>query len=222
MITEVQSTKSQAISSTSGSQGAQTAAATKEQFLQLLVTQLQHQDPLNPMDAKEFTAQLAQFSLLEQALETNKQLRTLALYEASANNARAVGLIGKEIVAQGDQVTVGEQGAGSIHFRLFSDGAQSQVYLYDSSGRLVRTMDLGPLAAGDQSIPWDGKDQQGRSLPAGTYRVEVSVKDSKGKSVEVEQYLRGRATSASFREGTTSLLVNGVTVPLGSILEVLG
>jgi flagellar basal-body rod modification protein FlgD len=198
------------------------ASATKEQFLQLLVAQLQHQDPLNPMDAKEFTAQLAQFSLVEQALETNQQLKTLNLYEASANNARAVNLIGKEILAQSDKVAVNEAGAGPICFKLLGESAQTQLYVYDSSGKLVRTLDLGRRSAGEQFIAWDALDQQGRTLPYGTYSFQVTAKDTKGKSVDVEQYLRGRAEGATFREGVTSLLVNGIPVPLGSILEVKG
>src|SRR4030042_1574536 len=77
-------------------------AAPMDQFLKLLVTQLQHQDPLNPMEAREFATQLAQFSQLEQAFQTNQHLKNLSLYEASSNNAQAIGLIGKEVVARGD------------------------------------------------------------------------------------------------------------------------
>jgi flagellar basal-body rod modification protein FlgD len=198
------------------------AGAAKEQFLQLLVAQLQHQDPLNPMDAKELTAQLALFSLVEQALETNQQLKTLNLYEASANNARAVNLIGKEILAQGDKVAVGETGAAPLCFKLLGESAQTQIHVYDSSGKLVRTLDLGRRSAGEQSVAWDGLDQQGGTLPYGTYSFQVMARDTKGKSVDVEQYLKGRADAATFREGVTSVLVNGNPVPLGSILEVKG
>lgn len=221
MITSIQRQGPEA-SSGSASQTTAGAAATKEQFLKLLVTQLQHQDPLNPMDAKEFTAQLAQFSLLEQALRTNQQLETLNLYEASANNARAVGLIGKEVVALGDKVTIGEQGTGTMYFRLPTDSSKSQVHIFDASGRLVRTLEVGSLSAGDQYLTWDGKDQLGKALPAGAYNVQVVAKDVRGNEIQVEQYLRGRASSATFREGVTALSVNGIPVPLGKILEVHG
>ncbi|MEJ5377218.1 MAG: flagellar hook assembly protein FlgD [bacterium] len=220
MITSVTLNKSpeKASGNTSSSQ----ANATKEQFLRLLVAQLQHQDPLNPMDAMQFTSQLAQFSIVEQALETNEQLKTLNLYEASANNARAVNLIGKEILAQGDKLNIGDSGVGQLCFRLLGESAQTQAYVYDSTGRLVRTLDLGKRAAGEHSISWDGLDQQGKALGYGTYSFQVVARDVKGQMVEVEQYLRGRAQAATFKEGVTSLLVNGVVVPLGSILEVRG
>jgi len=221
VITSVASTTNSPEKASQSASSSQ-AGATKEQFLRLLVAQLQHQDPLNPMDAMQFTAQLAQFSLVEQALETNQQLKTLNLYEASANNARAVNLIGREILAQGDKLRISESGVGQLSFRLLGESAQTQVYVYDSSGRLVRTLELGKRASGEHSIAWDGLDQQGRALGLGTYSFQVAAKDVKGKSVEVEQYLKGRAEAATFKEGVTSLLVNGVMVPLGSILEVRG
>ncbi len=220
MITSV--TLNRSPEKTSGNTNSSQANATKEQFLRLLVAQLQHQDPLNPMDAMQFTSQLAQFSIVEQALETNEQLKTLNLYEASANNARAVNLIGKEIMAQGDKLSISDSGVGQLCFRLLGESAQTQAYIYDSTGRLVRTLDLGKRAQGEHSIFWDGLDQQGRALGYGTYSFQVAAKDVKGQMVEVEQYLRGRAQAATFKEGVTSLLVNGVVVPLGSILEVRG
>ncbi len=220
MITSV--TLNRSPEKTSGNTSSSQANATKEQFLRLLVAQLQHQDPLNPMDAMQFTSQLAQFSIVEQALETNEQLKTLNLYEASANNARAVNLIGKEILAQGDKLSISDSGVGQLCFRLLGESAQTQAYIYDSTGRLVRTLDLGKRAQGEHSIFWDGLDQQGRALGYGTYSFQVAAKDVKGQMVEVEQYLRGRAQAATFKEGVTSLLVNGVVVPLGSILEVRG
>jgi flagellar basal-body rod modification protein FlgD len=223
MVTQVQSQ----IPTTGSNPGTQEdsrrqVSATKEEFLLLLVTQLQHQDPLNPMEAREFTAQLAQFSLLEQALQTNEYLKALSLYEASANNARAVDLLGKEIVAKGDQVFLGEDGKASLYFRLAQQASATNIYIYDSTGRIVRVIEAGALPAGDNSVTWDGRDHSGGPLPPGAYRVEVKAKDTKGQEISVEQYLRGKASSASFKEGATSLLVDGIPVPLGSILEVHG
>lgn len=197
-------------------------SATKEEFLLLLVTQLQHQDPLNPMEAREFTAQLAQFSLLEQALQTNEYLKTLSLYEASANNARAVNLIGKEIMAAGDQVSLSQDGTGRIYFNLSKDSARTQVFIYDPSGRLIRVIEGGGLQAGDHIVSWDGKDQAGNVMPPGAYTFQVKAKDPKGTDIEVKQFIRGKATGASFKDRATSLIVEGVPVVLGSILEVRG
>jgi flagellar basal-body rod modification protein FlgD len=208
--------------SSTASQSSGTTTSPKDQFLRLLVTQLQHQDPLKPMEAQEFTAQLAQFSAVEQAIQTNELLKTLTLYGASSNNAQAAGLIGKEITATGNSVILGDQGTASIGFCLKGDAAQTQVNLYDASGKLVRAILMGSLKTGDQTLSWDGKDQGGRVLANGTYRVEVLAQDAKGKAVEVEQYLRGRVESALFQNNSTQVVVGGVSVPLGNILEVRG
>src|SRR5512143_1369392 len=103
------------ISAATGTSASSTIAAAskamgKDAFLKLLITQLQHQDPLNPADSTEFTSQLAQFSSLEQLSNVNDNLTTLKLYQASINNAQAVSFIGKDIVAKGKtlQVTSGQ------------------------------------------------------------------------------------------------------------------
>jgi flagellar basal-body rod modification protein FlgD len=193
-----------------------------DQFLKLLVTQLQHQDPLNPMEAREFATQLAQFSQLEQAFQTNQHLKNLSLYEASSNNAQAIGLIGKEVVARGDSAVLGDQGTAQVSFRLKGDAVQTEVFLYDAAGKLVRTLPLGPKGSGDQAITWDGKDQLGRVLPKGTYRFEVVAKDAKGVLLEADLYVRGRVESTLFKDGQTSVMVNGVLVPVGNVVEVRG
>jgi flagellar basal-body rod modification protein FlgD len=190
-----------------------------EQFLRLLVTQLQHQDPLKPMEAREFTTQLAQFSMLEQAFQTNQHLKTLSLYEASANNAMATSFIGREVTALGDSVLLAEGGA-PVAFRLKGDAVRTDVLLLDASGKVVRSLALGRKSAGEQTLIWDGKDQHGRLLPAGTYRFEVVAQDARGAAVEVDRYLRGRVTSTLFRDGQTSVMINGITVPAGNVLEV--
>ncbi|MBW1702547.1 MAG: flagellar hook assembly protein FlgD, partial [Deltaproteobacteria bacterium] len=80
----------------------------KDAFLNLLVTQLRHQDPLSPMESTQFTAQLAQFSSLEQLSSVNENLGILRIYQASINNSQAVGFIGKTVKASGDSVYLTE------------------------------------------------------------------------------------------------------------------
>ncbi|MBU8911758.1 MAG: flagellar hook assembly protein FlgD, partial [Desulfobacterales bacterium] len=86
------------IGSSSGSLQTLTSSTMgKDDFLKMMIAQLQHQDPLNPLDGTDFTAQLAQFSSLEQLSNMNTQLETLGLYQSSLNNAQSISLIGKEI-----------------------------------------------------------------------------------------------------------------------------
>lgn len=199
-----------------------TASSLKEQFLHLLVTQLQHQDPLKPMEAKELTAQLAQFSLLEQAIDTNQALKTLSLYEASANNARAAGLIGKEIQGSCNGLVLGETGSSSIYFTLPVPTLETRINIYDSSGRLVQSLNAGAKAAGSHSLVWDGKDSLGRQMAYGTYHVEVLGKGVNGEGVQASLYQEGKVEAVRFQDGIPYLLVEGVPVPLSDVMEVRG
>ncbi len=211
----------QAQTGTKGASG-KSSPSLKEQFLHLLVTQLQHQDPLKPMEAKELTAQLAQFSLLEQAIDTNQALKTLSLYEASANNARAAGLIGKEVQASSNGLILGETASSPIYFTLPVSTLETRITVYDSSGRLIQSFTAGGKAAGSHSWIWDGKDSSGRQMPCGTYRVEVQGKGVDGKDVQASLYRDGKVEAVRFQDGIPYLVVQGVPIPLSDVLEVRG
>jgi flagellar basal-body rod modification protein FlgD len=189
-------------------------------FLKLLIAQLQHQDPLNPLDSREFTSQLAQFSALEEAIKTNRLLETLALYEASANNARALGLIGREVVAGGDTFHLSEGKGSYLSFTLDGPTAETRLRIYDSGNRLVREVELGPMESGYHVWEWNGRDGNGNLLPQGQYRFEVIGMDLYGEAVGVSLSIRGIVDAVRFEDGRTMLLVNGIPVALNEIIEV--
>jgi len=191
-----------------------------DNFLRLLLTQLQHQDPMNPMEAREFTSQLAQLSMVEQAIQTNEALKTLNLYQESANNTRALNLIGKEVRASGDQISTGDGGSSEVRFRLDEPVATTDVFLYDPVGRLIRSIPLGPKGAGEHSWTWDGKDQTGQFVPPGTYRVEIVTTDVRGDSFKQDLMVQGTVEAVQFAGGEAVLLVSGVPLSMGDILEV--
>lgn len=194
----------------------------KEEFLRLLLAQLQNQDPLNPLDAKDFTAQLATFSLVEQALKTNQVLESLALYQASSHNAQVLSLLGREVTIRGDGIRVEEGRATPVRFRLMGDAQQVRMILRNSTGDVVRRVDLGPRPQGEHGWTWDALDQEGLLVPDGLYTVEVAAKDITGAPVECELQREGRVEAVLFREGTAHLVVEGMEVELGDILEVKG
>jgi flagellar basal-body rod modification protein FlgD len=204
----------------SGNMGLNTTSAMTNQFLTLLLAQLQNQDPMNPMEAREFTSQLTQLSLLEQTIHTNQSLDTLNLYQESANNTRAVSLIGKEVLARADTVYMGGEGGGTMRFSLDVPTATTDVFVYDSLGRLVRSASLGPKGAGEHSWVWDGRNQMGQLVPQGTYTLEVVGKDAYGDTINPELTMQGRVQAVQFRDGDTTLMVSGVPISLGDILEV--
>jgi len=201
-----------------------TAAASKsmdkEAFLTLLITQLQHQDPLNPADSTEFTGQLAQFSSLEQLSNVNENLNVLRLYQASINNAQAVSFIGKEIVANGNTLEMKSGQPAACEFELGSAAQRLVVSIYDAAGNFVSDIQLTASAAGKQSITWDGRDYNGNRVVDGTYTFEVQAEAANGEKVEVTTHSKGTVTGVTFEDGVTYLIVGDSRIALGDVIQV--
>ncbi|HLV68433.1 MAG TPA: flagellar hook assembly protein FlgD [Polyangiaceae bacterium] len=197
-------------------------ALDREAFLKLLVAQLEYQDPLKPQDSKEFIAELAQFSSLEQAMGINDRLDLLAAQSRGLQNAEIVGMVGKQATVRGSLIT--SDGSGSpvtVAFTLDAPSATTRITLRDANGRVVRTFDLGEQAAGTVRVTWDGRDDSGLVQPAGTYAVSVAAEDADGAPVLVSQETTGRVESVSFDKGYPVLhLDNGTFVPVSDLLRV--
>lgn len=213
-----------AIDSTTGpsaaSSGSETQIMGKEDFLKLLLAQLENQDPLDPTDSVEFTAQLAQFSSLEQLGNVNENLEKLELYQASINNSQAVSFIGKEIVARGNGVTVAGGQPVALQFDLPADAGTVTLSIYDANGEFVRTYDASNLSAGRHSINWDAKDMNANQLPDGTYRFELMAEDHEGQPMTVTTYANGTVTGVNFSENTTYLVTDERKIPVGEVIQV--
>jgi flagellar basal-body rod modification protein FlgD len=194
----------------------------KEDFLKLLVTQLQYQDPLNPAESTEFTAQLAQFSSLEQLTNVNENLEYLQLYQASINNAQAVDFIGKTVIANGNNVSVSDGVSENIAIELPEDAADVTISVYDASGELIATIEAGPLDEGKQTITWNAEDQEGNTVSDGDYTFEVGAVDSEGNVVEVSSFNKAVITGVTFENGTAYLMAGDRRIPMGDVVEVLG
>ena len=193
----------------------------KDDFLNLLVTQLQHQDPLSPMDSAEFTSQLAQFSSLEQMSNVNTNLEVLQLYQASINNSQAVGFIGKTIKALGSSIGVTDGVADQIHFELAENASSVIAHIYDSHKNLVKTIQPGGLNAGAQGVEWDATDNDGNKVPDGTYTFEVIATDTDANQVSATTLITASVSGVSFKDGTTYLLAGNQEIPIGSVFEVM-
>ena len=194
----------------------------KDAFLKLLVTQLQHQDPLNPMESVEFTGQLAQFSSLEQLTSLNESFSGISSALMAQNNYQAINLVGKDIKALGDTLSIVDGSSTKGIYSLEDTAASVKIHIYDEDGTLVRTMDVGTQDAGDHDVEWDGLDQRGRTLPDGEYTYEVSAEDSEGSAVYVAQQISGRVTGVTFdQNGTPWLILNKIKVNLGNVIEIL-
>jgi flagellar basal-body rod modification protein FlgD len=192
----------------------------KDDFLNLLITQLQHQDPLNPAESTEFTAQLAQFSSLEQLNNINDNLKNMALFQNAVTNSQAVSFIGKEITASGNTLQLKEGQAAECHFELTASAALAAISVYDAGGGFVKAFETGPLPAGRQTAVWDGTDRNGNPVLPGIYRFEVQAVDGDNQSLVVTPLISSVVTGVSLKNQTADLITDLGTIAIADVIDV--
>ena len=206
-----------------GSMGGPGGQMGKTEFLQMLVAQLRHQDPMNPMDGQQFAAQLAQFSSVEQLVNLNDKLdlqaeSAAALVYASNNNV-ALATLGKPVVAVGNQVahTAGQDTRVSVV--VGTGGGRGTLKMYNAAGTMVGERDLGMLSAGRQELAL-GSAAQG--LPTAAYTYSVEVRDPKDRSVPVTTLTRGTVDGVRYGAEGAMLTAGPLQIFVGDVMEVGG
>ncbi|TVR78065.1 MAG: flagellar hook assembly protein FlgD [Rhodospirillales bacterium] len=205
-------------------QGTQSAAKQEQlqddlnRFLTLLITQLQHQDPLDPMDANEFTAQLVQFASVEQQIYQNANLEKLLKVQENSQVAAMVNYLGTWAEVTGKHLVL-EDGAAEATYTLNANAADTTIAVKDAFGRVV-FVTAGETTAGRHTFTWSGRDGNGNRLPDGNYTVEVASRNREGRLLEVAQTGFGRITGAAADGGRVSLLLGDAPVPMEEILSV--
>lgn len=192
----------------------------KDDFLTLLVAQLKHQDPLNPSESTEFTAQLAQFSSLEQLQNIDSTLNGFEVYQSTLNNIQSSGFIGKTVTATGSMFGVNDGSPDPIRFDLANDADSVYVQVYDNYGSFVTDIQAGARPAGEQQVTWNGRDSNGTTVADGPYTFSVMAMNADGTIVSSTSYTTGIVSGVDYKSGATNLLINGHEVPISSVIRI--
>jgi flagellar basal-body rod modification protein FlgD len=191
----------------------------KEDFLRLLVTQLRHQDPLEPLQAQDFASQLAQFTALEQQIQTNElleeQIRLRGASALDAQNSVAIGLIGNQVVIEGDQLSLSGTDSDAA-FVATTGPARLTVRVTDGSGTVVAEVGATVSTAGVNRVDL-GDSTEG--LPAGAYRVSVEVV-SAADGVQAKALGSGVVTGVRWGDSGPMLVVGDREVMLSEVLQI--
>lgn len=193
---------------------------TRDDFLRLLVAQLQHQDPLNPMENQEFVAELATFSALEQQTNQTELLKQLIAAQQGDLNSQALSMIGRDVVAATDSF---DYRTGEEPTFLFEapEAGEVVVTITSEAGTIVRTDRVVVPSPGAHSYAFDGKSENGSELAPGRYTISIgSGMDAEGNRFEYPVYLTGQVTEVRFDNGKPVLTIDGQTVALSDVLAV--
>ncbi|KAK1548148.1 hypothetical protein Q3G72_001911 [Acer saccharum] len=205
------------------SPSASNAAAAKEQFLSLLVAQISHQNPMKPMDDKDLITQLAQFSSVEQAIETNTRLGALQESQAAASRINMASLVGKEGIAQTNMLHI-ENGKtpSPITYTLEGIADNVTIRMVDSEGTVAHSIKTGGANPGAHALPWDGRLATGNTIAAGDYAVHVSASDKFGNTVPVSQEVRGKITGIDLNGAEPFVRINGIKIRTSDVTQLNG
>jgi flagellar basal-body rod modification protein FlgD len=186
----------------------------KDAFLQLLVTQLKNQNPLEPQDNGEFVAQLAQFSSLEGITSLNDTVTGLASNYNSSQALQASSLVGRSVIAPGDKAVVDTSKSMTGSVVIPDSVAGATLKISDKDGKTVRTIDLGSQSAGNASFIWDGKDDAGKTIESDTYTFAAATTID-DQAVALITHLPATVNSVTISQTGGELMLN--LAGLGSV-----
>jgi flagellar basal-body rod modification protein FlgD len=178
-------------------------------FLDMLMTQLQNQDPTNPMDSSQFTTELVQFSGVQQQVQTNTNLSQLIALQQGTDMMNSSSLVGQQVQATSSQIAL-QNGTGEISFNT-SSAEPITIQITNAAGQTIRTVSA-TSSPGTNTWTWDGTTDRGTSEPDGAYNIAVTTSNAAGASTIVPFTVLGTATGVA--KGTGS---SGVNIDLGAL-----
>lgn len=185
------------------------ASLNENNFFQLLTAQLENQDPLNPLSASDFAAELAQFS-------TAIGVQQLQSTQTSYGNLQLSSMVGRNVAVTGSSLVLNQNGTATGAFNLSGASSDVQVAITDSTGNTLQTLDLGAQPSGVSTFSWNGIEANGSTAAAGTYQFKIGAVGAAGSTVTATPYSVVPVT------GVTLGGTNGPTVDLGGGVAPVG
>lgn len=192
-------------------------------FLKLMTTQLQNQDPTKPMESGEFFSQISQFSMVAGVEELKTSFQQVADAMFSTQSLQASAMVGRSVLIPGSVVTLAEGGEMTAGVTLPASTRNLVVGVVDSSGQLVRRLDLGTQPEGDLTFTWDGRDASGAAVPAGDYQL-VAQMDYDGEAVGLDTLVTSKVNSVVMGKNGQGIMLNlsnNEQVALADIVQIM-
>ncbi|KAA5802181.1 flagellar hook assembly protein FlgD [Alkalicaulis satelles] len=187
-------------------------------FLRLLTSQLQNQDPLNPMDSQEFVTQLVQFSSVEQQIAQTRSLDALLALQGANAAMSAAGYVGRDVTVSADTAEF-KDGKARWSYELPRSTQRTDLTISDSAGRVVAALP-GQTGSGKHDFVWDGRDAAGNAMPAGVYSLQVTARDSEGEEVKAAVRISGRVTGVDLSGGEARVELGAIKAPFVNVIAV--
>lgn len=192
----------------------------KNQFLDLMIAQLNNQNPLEPQENGEFLSQLAQFSSLEEMQKLSGNVDNVVGEFRSTQALQASAMVGRSVMVPSASGILGADGRMSAVADVTSTTSDLRISVLDSTGELVRQIDLGQRAPGQAAFTWDGKDANGNSLPPGKYQLKAEAMTSEG-ATSFDTLVGANVDSVSLGGGSVTLNLSGMgSIALNDVRQI--
>jgi flagellar basal-body rod modification protein FlgD len=195
-----------------------TIAGNFDTFLRLLTTQLKNQNPLDPLDTNQFTAQLVQFAQVEQQMKQNEQLAALLAIERSAQATTALAYVGAQVTVDGETATL-SNGRAAWSFNV-PKTVSATVTIKNAAGQTVYSGSY-TMNPGQQGFVWDGRDANGMLWPDGNYTISIVGRDATGQQIAIPTEVEGIVDSVDLTKSPPVLSIGGQQFTLDKIKRVV-
>jgi flagellar basal-body rod modification protein FlgD len=211
---------SAATAQAAGLDGSQQLAGNFSTFLQLLTTQLQNQNPLDPLDTNQFTQQLVEFASVEQQVDMNTNMQTLITLQQTSAATEALQLVGSTVTISGNSATLSNATGSPATWSLNASApATANITITSATGQTAYTGKMA-LNAGAQNFSWNGQGNNGVQWPDGSYTISVNATGANGQPVTVSTQVQGVVSSVDMSKSPPSLMVGGQSVPISSVQSI--
>ncbi len=191
-------------------------------FMTLFITQLQYQDPMEPMDSNEMASQLAEFSNMEATMKMADNMEKLLEYQTSQNNLQLLTLLDKDVRIYGNGIGVTGEDVGQGEFILEEDAEMTVAEIYDSAGRLKKIIDLGRQSMGSHALEWDGTDMLDKHVEDGAYSFQIKAYSQNGQEIAAEYRTSGKVTGVDYETGSARLVLdNYIPAEVAAVIGVI-
>jgi flagellar basal-body rod modification protein FlgD len=218
--TTTSTTTAAATAQAAGVDGMQSLAGNFDTFLQLLTTQLQNQDPLDPLDTNQFTEQLVEFASVEQQVNMNTNLQTLISLQQTAEATSAMQFLGADVTINSNTGTLSNATGTPATWSFSSPSPASAAITISSSTGQVAYTGTTSLSAGTQSFTWNGQGNNGVTWPDGTYTLSITATGANGQPVTVSTQVQGVVTGINVSQNPPTVMVGGQSYPISAITSV--
>lgn len=188
-------------------------------FLNLLTVQLQNQDPLSPMDTTEFTNQLVAFTGVEQQINTNQRLDDLVALSLGDSFSSTLGYVGRNISYISSEAFYDGNTPVDLSYAITGDSTETTINIFDESGDVVFSQQVSDDDP-QETFTWDGTNDNGSAVAAGTYNIRVDAIGADGAPLETTTVVTGRVTGVETQNGVNFLLVGERAVSIGNVINV--